>query len=271
MRRLIERTEFPRTRSSIGHDLKKLGLKKGMTVLVHSSLSSIGWVNGGAVAVIQALMDTVTEEGTIVMPSQSTELSDPAEWRYPPVPEEWWTQIRESMPAYHPQYTPVTGMGKIAEVFKTFPDVGRSSHPNYSFLAWGKERDEVINGHSLNFGLGEDSPLGKLYKEDSYVLQIGTGFETNTCFHLAEYRIKRKRIIKKGAPVIENGNRIWQEFADLELREDLFVDIGRAFKEDDRIRVGKIGSARAQFFSFHEAVDFAVEWFNLHDNITEYK
>lgn len=84
-----------------------------MTVLVHSSLSSIGWVNGGAVAVIQALIDVVTEEGTIVMPSQSVELSDPKEWGNPPVPEEWWDIIRESMPAYNSNYTPLLeGWGK---------------------------------------------------------------------------------------------------------------------------------------------------------------
>ncbi len=68
---------FPRTKQSIAEDLKALGLKKGMTVLVIFLLSSIGWVNGGAVAVIQALLDVVTEEGTIVMPSQSVELSGP--------------------------------------------------------------------------------------------------------------------------------------------------------------------------------------------------
>ncbi len=88
MKKIVESTTFPRTKQSITEDLKALGLKKGMTVLVHSSLSSIGWVNGGAVAVIQALIDVVTEEGTIVMPSQSVELSDPKEWGNPPVPEE---------------------------------------------------------------------------------------------------------------------------------------------------------------------------------------
>nr|WP_272917463.1 AAC(3) family N-acetyltransferase [Pontibacillus yanchengensis] len=46
-------------------------------------------VNGGAVAVIQALMDVITEDGTIVMPTQSEDLMDPSKCRNPPVPKDW--------------------------------------------------------------------------------------------------------------------------------------------------------------------------------------
>ncbi len=83
MKQVIEGTKYPRTKQSIVADLRKMGVERGMTILVHSSLSRIGWVNGGATAVIQALMEVVTEEGTIVMPSQSVELSDPARWEIP--------------------------------------------------------------------------------------------------------------------------------------------------------------------------------------------
>lgn len=77
------------TRETIARDLEALGLKKGMLVLVHSSLKSLGWVCGGQLAVIQALQDVVTEAGTIIMPTHSADLTDPAEWCNPPVPDEW--------------------------------------------------------------------------------------------------------------------------------------------------------------------------------------
>lgn len=266
MNSIIEATTFPRTRQSIVDELRALGINKGMTILVHSSLSSIGWVNGGAVAVIQALMDVVTEQGTIVMPSQSVELSDPSEWQYPPVPEEWWNGIKESMPAYDADYTPTTGMGKIVEVFRSYPKVLRSSHPNYSFIAWGKEKNEILHQQSLNFGLGEQSPLGKLYMRNSFVLLLGTGFDSNTCFHLAEYRIPYQKAISKGAPMIVEDKRVWKEYNDLEFREELFEEVGKAFEGKYDIKSGLVGSANSRLFSLKEAVDFAEKWLKNYDS-----
>lgn len=86
--KLIEQTPTPWTRESIMHDLRQLGLDKGMTVIIHSSLSLLGWVCGGLVVVIQALMDIITSSGTIVMPTQSIDYSHPALWSNPLVPIE---------------------------------------------------------------------------------------------------------------------------------------------------------------------------------------
>ncbi len=69
MNEIVASTPLPNTIKTITNDLRKLGLEKGMTVIVHSSLSSIGWVSGGAVAVVEALMNVITEEGTIIMPT----------------------------------------------------------------------------------------------------------------------------------------------------------------------------------------------------------
>ena len=60
---IIKATPNPRTRESLAHDLQRLGIIPGMTLLMHSSLHSIGWVSGGPIAVVQALMDVVTVEG----------------------------------------------------------------------------------------------------------------------------------------------------------------------------------------------------------------
>ena len=62
MNDIVASTQLPNTIKTITNDLRKLGLEKGMTVIVHSSLSSIGWVSGGAVAVVEALMEVITEE-----------------------------------------------------------------------------------------------------------------------------------------------------------------------------------------------------------------
>ena len=106
---IIQSIPSPRTRDTLAADLRALGLHAGMVVIAHSSLRSLGWVNGGAVAVVQALLDVITPEGTLVMPAHSGEYSDPSYWQHPPVPEAWWPIIRDTMPAFDPRCTPTRG------------------------------------------------------------------------------------------------------------------------------------------------------------------
>lgn len=94
------------TRGTVATQLRELGVQDGETLLVHSSLKSLGWVCGGPVAVVQGLLDALGPKGTLVVPTQTGGLSDPADWENPPVPVEWWDEIRTSMPPYDPLITP---------------------------------------------------------------------------------------------------------------------------------------------------------------------
>ncbi|NBI06245.1 aminoglycoside N(3)-acetyltransferase [Senegalia massiliensis] len=257
---LIENTPFPRTRESISDDLRSLGLKQGMTIIVHSSLKSLGWVSGGPVAVVQALMDVVTESGTIIMPTQSGDLGDPSLWGNPAVPKEWIGTIKETMPAYDKQITPTRSMGRIVEVFRTFPGVIRSSHPHNSFAAWGRYKEQIINNHSLEYSLGENSPLAKIYDLDGFILLLGVNHDNNTSLHLSEYRSRIREKCKLQAPIIEDNKRVWKTFNDIDLDTDEFEEIGKEFEENNDINIGYIGSSKSRLFKQREIVDFATKW-----------
>lgn len=258
---IIAETKLPNTVATITNDLQALGVKKGMTVIVHSSLSSIGWVSGGAVAVVEALMNVITAEGTIIMPTQTSDLSDPKDWSRPPVPKHWWPIIREHVPAFDPNVTPTRGMGEIVECFRTYPHVKRSHHPLNSFAAWGKHAEIITKGHSLSMSFGDNSPLKKIYDLDGFVLLIGVGHDSNTSIHLSEVRTQACEFVKVGAPIIENGIRIWKEFDELDYDSDTFVEIGEEFDKQKLVITGKIGNAMCRLMKQREVVDFGVEWF----------
>jgi aminoglycoside 3-N-acetyltransferase len=259
-RDLIDRTPEPRTRLSLAEDLRQLGLEPGAVVIVHSSLSSLGGVCGGSEAVVLALMDVLTESGTLVMPTHSAEYSDPGKWENPPVPESWLEAIRENMPAFDPRTAPTRGMGRIPETFRSWPKALRSSHPALSFAAWGRHASFVTGDHSLDYSLGELSPLARIYKLDGQALLLGVGHESNTSFHLAEYRVPAVRRSEDGAPIVEGGQRVWKTYTDIELNEEVFGQIGADFEKAVGVRSSGVGSAQAKLFSQRRAVDFAREW-----------
>jgi aminoglycoside 3-N-acetyltransferase len=256
----------PQTRQSILAGLRELGLREGSVLLVHSSLRSLGWVCGGGVAVIQALIDALGEEGTLAMPAHSGELSDPSNWSYPPVPEAWWATIRETMPAFEPAITPTRGIGRIPELFRSWPGTLRSSHPQVSFAARGPAAAAITASHSLEDGLGPGSPLARLREERALVLHLGSGWESTTAFHLAEYECewRGKKEVVQASPLLRDVGRAWTEYRDINYNSDDFGALGADLEAGGRIARGRVGRAPCLLFDLGEAVEFAKEWLPGH-------
>lgn len=255
---------LPFTVESVAADLRRLGAARGSTLLVHSSLSSLGYVTGGAHAVVLALVEVLGPDGTLVVPTHSAELSDPAQWVNPPVPEAWWPTIRESMPAFDPLLTPTRGIGAIPEVVRHRPGALRSAHPAYSFCAVGPHAVTITTGHALEDGLDDASPLARLYDLDADILLLGVGHANNTSLHLAEFRSRTRPRATQGAPVLVDGRRRWVEYPVTDDDISDFESVGAAAAGAGLERQGTVGRARARLLGVRPLVDFATRWFGAH-------
>jgi aminoglycoside 3-N-acetyltransferase len=226
--------------------LRKLGLKKGDSVGVHSSLRSFGRVEGGADVVIDALLEIVGEEGNIVMSTHSANLAEIQR-----TPEEiamgvsWLFKI---LP-YDPEETPVR-TGIIPETFRKRKGVVRGSHPSNSVAAFGPKARELSEGWH------------KLLELDGYILLIGVGLDRCTAMHLAEKRVRfPERILKKITP----PKWFVEKYPEGEWEWDFgpYPDFARLTEpclERGIMKSVKVGEATLRLVRLRELIDLYVEY-----------
>ena len=240
-------------------------MAEGDTLFVHSSLSRLGWVCGGAEAVVLALVEAVGPRGTVAVPTQSGGHSDPAGWQAPAVPESWWDEIRAEMPAFDPTLTPTRKMGAVVECFRHYAGFVRSYHPASSVGVVGPNARVITENQELARGMGERSPLARLYDLDARVLLLGVGHSNNTSLHLAEYRTKQATATKTySAPVLKDGVRTWVSYEDIDHDDEDFPALGAAFEATGAAQIGPAGAGTARLMSMRQLVDFAVAWMDEH-------
>ena len=256
----IRATAAPVTRARVAEDLGRLGVRPGSVLLVHSSMSALGWVCGRAQAVVEGLLDALGPDGTLVVPTHTSGNSDPAGWRNPPVPEAWWPAIREQLPGFDPRLTPTDHMGAIPELARTWPGARRSAHPQLSCAAVGPHAEEITAGHALDSGFGERSPLARVRDRDGDVLLLGAGHGSNSSLHLAEHLVPDPPRETSSAALMTPEGRRWVTWEDVAGDETDFERLGAAFDATGATRTGRVGEGEARLMRQRELLEFAVGW-----------
>jgi aminoglycoside 3-N-acetyltransferase len=156
---------------TIVEGLHRLEIPAGSKLLVHSSLSSFGYVAGGAGAVIDAFLEVIGPGGTLLAPTLTGHEGLSA--TSPPVFD----------PAAQPGWT-----GMIPETLRQRPGAVRSLHPTHSVAAVGADAERLTRGHRLSITpCDEFSPYGELaVRDDAYIVLLGVTHESNTTYHHVE-------------------------------------------------------------------------------------
>lgn len=154
----------------IAEDLARLGVRPGGVLLVHSSLSSLGHVPGGAETVICGLLEALGLEGTLLMPALGTDGGD----------EPVFDVLRTA-----------TWTGRIPETFRTRAGTQRSVHPTHSVCGVGRLASEILGRHEEDrTPCGPHSPFHLLPEYNGQILMLGCGLRPNTSFHAIEELIE---------------------------------------------------------------------------------
>lgn len=238
--------------------LAEIGLRTGQTVLVHSSLRSIGWIPGGAPALRDLLLDLLDPTlGTLVVPTQTRSASATSSGFLAATAGRSAAEYQaylDRLPGFDPAHSPAEDMGALAEAVRTHPDARRSPHPITSFAAVGRLAAELMTAHPLESLLGKESPLGRLYECEALVLLIGVGYDKCTAFHLGENL--------ELAPERDYRCKIgdsWRHFRAPAHRDEEFSELGSMFENSrpQHVRKAMLGAARCRLFPLTEAVDYA--------------
>jgi aminoglycoside 3-N-acetyltransferase len=258
------------TRRALTSAFADVGLRSGDAVLVHTSLRSLGLVEGGAGTVVRALLDAVGLAGTIIVPTFTAGNSDPRRWaltRGRAVPESQWDAIRERLPPFDPRTTPSERMGAVAEAVRNWPGAVRSSHPQTSFAAIGPAAAALMEGHERDCHLGPDSPLARLVTRNARVLLLGVSWAACTAFHLAEYQQQDPPKQDYECVVLDGGRRRWYRYEDVLLDDRDFDQLGRALEASparsaggNDVKRADVGATQARSAPIGVCVDFARTW-----------
>lgn len=153
---------------SIARELKEAGLRSGTVVLVHSSLSALGWVPGGAETAISGLLEAIGQEGTLLLPAFSYET------------------VGRTNPYFDVILTP-SCVGTIPEYFRQHMATIRSLNPTHSVCGVGKEALSICGDHQLDeTPVGAHSPLRKVRDLNGQIVFLGCGMRPNTSMHGVE-------------------------------------------------------------------------------------
>lgn len=255
------------THSRLMTDFATLGVRAGQTIMLHASVKAVGPVMGGPNVILQALLDSISTDGTLMMYAGWQDIPDFVH-ELPP-------EAQALYRAEHPPFDPATAHAVrensvLAEFLRTWPGAQRSLNPEASMVAVGARAGWLTQDHPLDYGYGPGSPLAKLAEAGGHVLLLGAPLDTITLLHYAENRarMRHKRVIHYPCPILRDGRTVWVDIEDYdtgEAHDDYsFAQIAQTYIALNRVWPGTVGSAESWLFAAADLADFAIDWLEKH-------
>lgn len=239
--------------ATLQKDLEVLGLSRNDTVLVHSSMKSIGEVEGQADTVLDALMKYFGQNGLLVFPTLT------------------WSNVNAEQPLFLVKSTPSV-VGILPELFRQRPGVRRSLHPTHSLAAFGNDADAFIQGHeTFSTPCARNSPWGRLYDRQAKILFIGASIAHNTLLHGVEEWAGAGDMFTETPQQLmvmdENNRQIpVPSFRHAGAHSQFYECMAARFEIAGALQKGRFGDAHCTLLDAHKAADITMKLLQQHPN-----
>jgi aminoglycoside 3-N-acetyltransferase len=204
------------SRSELAADFRDLGVSAGDTVMVHASVRAVGPIAGGPDQIHLALKDVLTSRGTLMMYASCPDgYDDVGRGHLSPAEER---AIIDKQPPFDAFIAKAQREnGALVEFFRSYPGSIVNNHVA-RFVVWGHYAQYLISKQPWDFAFGYDSALERFVELDGKILLIGCDHDNVTFLHYAEHivDIPGKRIARFEVPVLDNGERVWKEMAEVD-------------------------------------------------------
>lgn len=233
------------TQRQVVDELRALGLGAGQVVFVHSALSSLGYVEGGANAVVDAFLEVLGPTGTLVVPTFT------------------FAHGRVAEPLFDPQQDR-SEMGAISEAVRMRTDTRRSCHLLHSVAALGAQADVICAVHGPS-AWAADGPFWQLYEQAARIVLLGVPYLRCTWFHVIEQLVQvRYREWAPKAAWVRTADGQRQPLPTLIYRPQPdfvgndFNKFGALLEEAGHVQVQAVGNAVARSFAVRDALALGV-------------
>jgi aminoglycoside 3-N-acetyltransferase len=260
------RDRHPVRRSDLAVGARRLGLSAGDLVLVHASLSSLGWVVGGAETAARAVLDVVGPRGTVAAVASWDDIP----FRLERWPRAWRQAYLDEMPGFDAELSAANSeYGRFPERLRTWPAARKSAHPDQRVVAVGRLADWLTADHPLDDSFGPGSPFARVVEAGGCVLLLGAPLRSLTLLHHAEAvaSVPRKRRWSYSLPFATADGIEWRRLSDIDVDGGPIphgnagvATLARAALDAGVGARGQIATAECHLFPARELVAFAVGW-----------
>ena len=255
------------SRSELATGFRELGVAAGDTVMVHASVRSVGPVAGGPDQIHLALKDALTDAGTLMMYASCPDgYDDVGRGHLSPAAERAIIDKQPPFDAFSAKAQRENGA--LVEFLRSYPGSLVNNHVA-RFVVWGRHAEYLISHQPWDYAFGRGSALERFVELDGRILLIGCDHDNVTFLHYAEHiaDIPGKRIARFEVPVLENGERVWKEMAEVDTSDQgahpnwpprFFAQIVNAYLAGTRNRGWRVGNAHCFLFDAKGVLEVAL-------------